>query len=86
MVEDGRGGSGTGMVTVTVMAVNDPPVAVADSATTQEDTLVQFNALANDSDPDGDALTLVGWASEPDHSCNQLWTGRDGLERCVQPI
>ena len=33
-VADGRGGSDTATVTVTVRAVNDPPVAVDDGATT----------------------------------------------------
>jgi VCBS repeat-containing protein len=35
-------------------------VAVADTAATNERASVGFNLLANDSDPDGDALTLVG--------------------------
>jgi len=43
----------TATVTVTVTAVNDPPVAVADSATTNEDTAVTINVAANDSDPEG---------------------------------
>ncbi|MDP2343582.1 MAG: tandem-95 repeat protein, partial [Deltaproteobacteria bacterium] len=34
-----------------------PPVAVDDAATTNEDTAVTVAVLANDSDPDGDALT-----------------------------
>ena len=41
---------------------NDPPVAVDDTATTVEDTPVTITAaalLANDSDPEGDALSLV---------------------------
>jgi VCBS repeat-containing protein len=38
--------------------VNHPPVAVDDSATTPQDTPVTIGILDNDSDPDGDALTL----------------------------
>ena len=38
---------------------NHPPVAVADVNSTDEDTVVSFNVLANDTDEDGDALTLV---------------------------
>ncbi len=57
-VADGRGGSDTATVTVTVRAVNDPPVAAADSATTAYGTIVTINVLANDTDADGDALTL----------------------------
>jgi subtilisin-like proprotein convertase family protein len=40
--------------------VNSPPVANADSATTVAGTPVTVNVLANDSDPDGDTLTLTG--------------------------
>jgi hypothetical protein len=35
-----------------------PPVAADDAATTAEDTPVGINVLANDSDPDGDPLTV----------------------------
>ncbi len=38
---------------------NRPPAPVADSATTPEDGGVVIDVLANDSDPDGDALTVV---------------------------
>ncbi|HEX7181652.1 MAG TPA: Ig-like domain-containing protein [Thermoanaerobaculia bacterium] len=48
-------------VTVTVTPVNDPPVVVNDTATTLEDTPVTIDVLANDSDPDGDALTVVSY-------------------------
>jgi hypothetical protein len=37
---------------------NHPPVAVDDSATTQQDNAVTVYVLANDSDPDSDALTI----------------------------
>ena len=40
-------------ITVTVNALNDPPVAVNDVATTPEDTPVTINILLNDSDVDG---------------------------------
>jgi len=55
---DGNGSTDTATVTVIVNLVNNPPVAVDDSATTDEDTPVDFNVLANDSDPDGDTLTV----------------------------
>jgi hypothetical protein len=57
-VSDGTGHSDTGNVTVMVNPVNDPPVAVDDSAETDMDTSVSINVLANDSDPDGDTLTV----------------------------
>ena len=47
-------------ITVTVIPVNDAPVAVADTAITNEDTPVVINVLANDTDVDGDALTVTG--------------------------
>jgi hypothetical protein len=46
-------------VTVTVNAVNEPPIAVNDRATTLEDTPVTVAILANDSNPDGGPLTIV---------------------------
>ena len=47
-------------MTITVTAVNDPPVAVDDTLTTAEDTAGLKNVLANDTDPDGDTLTVTG--------------------------
>ncbi|WP_447470378.1 cadherin-like domain-containing protein, partial [Vibrio harveyi] len=38
-------------VAVTVNPVNDAPVAVDDTVTTDEDTAVTIDVLANDSDP-----------------------------------
>lgn len=58
-VSDGKGGTDIGTVTLTVTPVNDPPVAVADSATTPEDTAVTILVRGNDSDPDGDALIIA---------------------------
>ncbi len=55
---DGNGGTATATVSVTVTGVNDGPVAVNDAATTAEDTAVSVAVLANDSDLDGDALTV----------------------------
>ena len=46
--------------TVTVTPVNDAPVAVDDAAATDEDTAVVIPVLGNDTDVDGDALTVTG--------------------------
>ena len=43
---------------VAVAIVNDPPVAQEDSATTDENMPVTIPVLTNDSDPDGDRLTV----------------------------
>jgi hypothetical protein len=58
-VSDGNGGSAVGTVSVTVVAVNDAPVARNDSAATAFETPVIINVLANDSDPEGSALTVA---------------------------
>jgi VCBS repeat-containing protein len=59
MVSDGYSGNDTATVTVTVNGLNDPPVAVNDSAVTKKDTPVIIDVLSNDSDPDvGDILTV----------------------------
>lgn len=44
---------------ITVNAVNDVPVAVSDSFSGDEDTAITGNVLANDSDIDGDTLSVV---------------------------
>ncbi len=56
---DGTLNSNLATVTVTIAAVNDPPVANPDTATTAEDTAVTIQVLANDTDVDGDPLTLT---------------------------
>ncbi|HCG8174529.1 TPA: tandem-95 repeat protein, partial [Vibrio parahaemolyticus] len=45
-------------VSVTVTPVNDAPVAKDDIATTQEDTPVTIDVLPNDTDVDGDKLSI----------------------------
>ncbi|HEY3403912.1 MAG TPA: Ig-like domain-containing protein, partial [Ohtaekwangia sp.] len=53
-VNDNSGAtSGTATITITVNPVNDPPVAVADAATTNEETSVTIDVTDNDSDIDG---------------------------------
>ena len=52
---DGTADSNVATVTITVNAVNHPPVAVDGSVTTNEDTATPVTLSA--SDPDGDALT-----------------------------
>lgn len=60
-IGDGRGGSATANVSVNVSAApNAPPVAVDDAGSTSPATAVTLDVLANDSDPDGDPLAIVG--------------------------
>jgi hypothetical protein len=54
---------GSGVVVITVVPVNDPPVARNDVAHTRPGTPVSIDVLANDTDPDGDPITLTGVAA-----------------------
>jgi len=47
-------------VDVTVLAVNDQPYASADTITINEDSLAYIDVLSNDSDIDGDIITITG--------------------------
>ena len=59
-IEDGRGGSATATVRITVTAApNQPPVATPDAAATPANTAVVLDVLANDTDPDGDPLAII---------------------------
>jgi hypothetical protein len=64
-ISDGKGGTATSTVTVDVTPVNDPPVANPSTATTPEETPVTLNVLGNDSDPDGDPLTVTNATVDP---------------------
>ncbi|NEO49752.1 MAG: tandem-95 repeat protein, partial [Moorea sp. SIO4A3] len=58
-VSDGVNDPVTATVNVNVGTDNQPPVATDDTATTEQNTAVNINVLANDSDPEGDALTVT---------------------------
>ena len=60
-ITDPAGGQATATVTVTVNAANQPPVANNDSASTPSGTPVTVSVLANDSDPEGGALTITSF-------------------------
>ncbi|MEM1040691.1 MAG: Ig-like domain-containing protein, partial [Pseudomonadota bacterium] len=66
-VDDGTpgGNATTATVTGTVTSINDVPLAVDDSITTNEDTPVTILVTANDSDPDGDPLTITQVDGQP---------------------
>ncbi|MBK1657628.1 Ig-like domain-containing protein [Paracraurococcus ruber] len=54
----------SGLISITIDVTNAPPVAVADSFTVQEGrtlTVAAPGLLANDSDPDGDALLVTSF-------------------------
>jgi len=89
-VADGRGGSDTGTVSITVNPVNDPPAANDQSLSTSED--VPLNGTLTAADVDGDALTYAQ-ASGPAHGSLSItpatgaftytpalnWSGADGF-------
>ncbi|HZF35194.1 MAG TPA: Ig-like domain-containing protein [Candidatus Angelobacter sp.] len=62
LASDGRGGTDTATVTLTITGKNDAPVASGDAVTTNEDTAVTIapaSLLGNDTDIDaGDTLTI----------------------------
>ena len=61
-------------------AVNDPPTAVDDSATTDEDTPVTIAVLDNDSDPvEGDTLTVTA-AGSAAHGTTAVVDGGNAVE------
>ena len=66
-VSDGNGGTAAGTVTVTITNVNDPPDAVddPDAASPINGRGIVIDVLANDSDPDGDPVTLVDVTAPP---------------------
>ena len=55
---DGTSDSNIATVSISVSPLNDSPQATADSATTNEDTPVSITILTNDTDLDGDALSI----------------------------
>jgi Ca2+-binding RTX toxin-like protein len=63
---DPDGNETPGQVTVTVNPVDDAPVTNPDTATTDEDTPVTIDPLANDTDPDGQPLSFAGTPTSPD--------------------
>ena len=59
-VSDGAGGVTTGELKITVQAVEDAPVAANDGIDAIEDTLLEnITVLENDTDADGDLLTVT---------------------------
>ncbi|MEM1278444.1 MAG: Ig-like domain-containing protein [Cyanobacteria bacterium P01_H01_bin.152] len=57
-VDDGNGGQAIATVSLTVNPVNDAPVATDDSTNTNQGTAVTVDVLANDSDVDGDGVSV----------------------------
>lgn len=87
-VSDGKGGTSTTTVTVNVGAKpNTPPVAANDTTNTAYGTAASLNVLGNDTDADGDALTITsfdtasanGGTVTKDASGNLVYTPKAGF-------
>ncbi|ENO1926182.1 tandem-95 repeat protein, partial [Vibrio parahaemolyticus] len=63
-------------VSVDVTPVNDAPVAKDDIATTQEDTAVTIDVLPNDSDVDGDKLSIESASVPKEHGTVEVVDGK----------
>ncbi|OHU94935.1 Ig-like domain-containing protein [Pseudoalteromonas byunsanensis] len=57
-ISDAQGGTGFSSATITIVG-NMAPIAVDDNAQTANRSLVVIDVLANDSDPDGDELSVT---------------------------
>ncbi|HWJ81682.1 MAG TPA: Ig-like domain-containing protein [Nocardioides sp.] len=72
-------GGSTATVSVTVNCVDDPPTAVNDSKTvTEDDPATAVNVLANDTDPDGGAVSISS-VTQPAHGTVVITGGGTGL-------
>lgn len=59
-IADSAGRSDTATVSVQVLTDNHPPAPKDDTYTVRVGQTITANVLANDTDPDGDALTVTG--------------------------
>ena len=59
LMADFRAAGDSAIVTITIIAVNEPPKPKNDEVTTLEEESVTINIFANDGDPDGEIMTLV---------------------------
>ncbi|HEY0992233.1 MAG TPA: Ig-like domain-containing protein, partial [Kofleriaceae bacterium] len=75
-IADAAGTTSTATVHITVLPVNDAPVANNDSAALEEDTSAIIDAAANDSDVDGDTLAIASVA-QPSHGTAAIASGHE---------
>jgi choice-of-anchor C domain-containing protein len=77
-IEDPSGAESTATATITINGVNDAPDAAPDSTSTNEDTAVIIDVLANDTDPDIGATLTVGSIDGTAISSGQTLAVSDG--------
>ena len=75
-ISDGNGGTATSTVTVDVVPANEAPDAVDDSAEVFSGESVTISVLDNDSDPDGDVITISSF-SQPENGTVDFVNGDD---------
>jgi hypothetical protein len=74
-IRNGHGETATAIVNITVRPVNDDPVSIDDKSSGPEGGDLMIDALANDSDKDGDALTITGIPSQGEHGSASVKNG-----------
>ena len=65
-IQNAAGDESTATVSMTVTPVNDTPKTYDDYVTCDMNATIVIDVLANDNDPDGDALTVVSY-THPEH-------------------
>ncbi|WP_119008410.1 Ig-like domain-containing protein, partial [Vibrio superstes] len=76
VIEDEGGLESSAEVVVTVEPQNDGPIAVNDTASTDEDTAVTIDVLNNDTDIDGDKLTITAASVPADQGTVEIVDGK----------
>ena len=84
VVADAGGLADTAAVEVTVTPVNDAPEAVDDQAATLEDEAVEIPVLDNDTDIDGDPLSVRS-VSSPGHGAAEVTADGTGVSYVPDP-
>ena len=73
-ITDGNGSTANATSTITVASVNDTPVVNGETATIDEDETLNLDVLSNDSDIDGDVLSIASVSA----SVGAVSVGSDG--------
>ncbi len=71
-ISDSFGAQATATVSVTVVRPNRPPVANDVNASTIRTQAIDIDVLANDSDPDGDALEIIAFTQPANGSVSRV--------------
>jgi outer membrane protein OmpA-like peptidoglycan-associated protein len=94
-IADPKGLTSSATVTITVTGINHPPIAQPDFAVAKFNTPVAISVLANDSDPDGDALTITSFTQAASgtvtrgpnntlvYTATQNFIGTDGFQYTI---